>query len=314
MTTTRAAIRRRAVSLARINGHSRGFASRDAGVTALTATGGTTTTLIDTAGLPPAGAASTTAKGNWVYRPAQAAANQKRLVASYSGANRTITIETGTDWTVAPAASDPYLILKDDPDVWDSAMYEALRTLLTTVKYDEITFTSANDDLSRYTLSAAPFTLARIVRDTQVMDIEVRDSGDASGEERWVPWANGSRTWQTYMDEQDVILDFGSARIAPSTSDRIRVKWTDQFTIPAAESTSIAVDEYWAALATLVVMADWLADPNNAEDDWNMIGARARRQYVGQRRGILGADAFRQVSRTAQTAAVGGVRGRGGRG
>lgn len=318
MTTTRAAIRRRAVGLAMAEGRSVGFASRD-NVNALTATAGAATTLTDTAGLPPAGAAATTAKAWWLYLPTMAAAYQRRIVASYSGSTQAFTHEgpdyNATTITALGLGTTPYLVLRNDPDRWNAAINEACKQLLSQVKYDEITFTTATDEQARYTLSAAPFSLTSIVRDSQVADIEYRDANDASGQERWLPWADGRRTWRTYMDESNVILDFGKdSALWPSTDIRIRVKWTAQFTALTDETATVDVDEYWAALGTLAIMSDWYADVNNPNDDWNVIGRRAKAQYEAQRRLILGEDAFRQVQRTAQQTGINGVGGRAGRG
>jgi len=312
--TTRAAVIRRAVAIVRVNGHSRGYATRD-GVNALASTGGSTLTLIDTAGLPPVGAASTMAKGDWLYLPAMTAANQRRLVASYDASARTFThggpVYDGTTIT-ALGVGTPYLVLKDDPDTWNAAVNEALRTILSQFNYDEVT--PAVDRKVLYTMGAAPFTLVTPVRDSQIAEIEYRSSGDVAGEERWYPWANGSQTWKTYMDEDDVILDFGSPGTAPTTDIVLRVKWSSQFATVSAESTVIAADELFCALGTLVVMIDWNADPDNPSDDWNMLGRRIYPQYAARRRLILGEDAYTQVARTAQTAGFINVGGRAGRG
>jgi hypothetical protein len=312
---TRATIRRRAVGIAMSDGRSVGFASRD-NATALTSTAGGTLTLTDTAGLPPAGAATTTAKGWWLYLPTMTAANQRRIIASYAGATQTITHEgpvyDATTITALGLGTTPYLVLRNDPDRWNAAINEACRQLISEVKYDEITITTSGQ--VRYNLASAPFTLTSIVRDSQVADIEYRDVNDASGEERWLPWADGRRTWRTYMDEDDVMLDFGVSELAPDTSVRLRVKWTTQFAALTDETTAIGVDEYWAALGTLVVMSDWYSDVNDPNDDWNVLGRRVRVQFEGRRRGILGEDAFRQVQRTAQQTGINGVGGRGGRG
>lgn len=312
--STRAGIRRRAVLLCRGNGKpARGFSTRD-GSTALTSTGGSTTTLIDTAGLPPGGFSTSTAKGWWIYLPTQAAADQKRLISSYAPSTRTFTHE-GPDYsgtTVTNLASGiPYLILEDDPDDWDSAFNEALRTILFEAQYD--TFTPTVDRKTAYTVSAAPISLSGIVRRSQILALDVRDAADPSGEERWLPWADGYRTWKAYDDEGAVIIDFEDPDRAPSTDQTLRIKWAPNFAVSASEDGALDVDEYWAALATLTVMADWLGDPNNADDSWTVIGRRAKEQYAAQRRLIHGEDAYRRVTRTSQQTGVHGVRGRGGR-
>ena len=311
MPATRAAIRRRAVGLARVDGRGRGYASRD-NVTALTSTSGTTTSLTDTAGLPPTGAATTWAKDWWLYLPTvSTVADRKRLIASYTASTRTITHDgpayaSGTATELV--AGRPYLILKDDPDLWNSAVNEALRTLLSEISYDE--FTPTTTGTLRYTVANAPVGLAAVVRPSQIVAVETQAVGGGVTD-RWRPWNDGYRTWQTYMDGDDVVLDFIDR--APTTADRIRIKWSGQYMELTDETTSRDVDEYWAALATCSVMADWLADPNNADDDWNMIGTRVRRQYFGQRRLILGEDAFRSVVRPVQQSGMVGIQGRMGR-
>jgi hypothetical protein len=163
-----------------------------------------------------------------------------------------------------------------------------MRTLVSRVNYSRITIAAT---LPRYVLSAAPFTLTGIVRDSQVAEIERAAAGDTVGEESWQRWGDGFNTWRTYMSDDDVILEFGSR--SPTVADALRVKWTSQGAVFTDETTSQDVDEYFAALATCVVMADWLADPNNADNDWNVIGRRVRTQYAAQRRLILGEDGGR---------------------
>lgn len=310
MVATRAQIRRRAVNIARTDGRSRGFASWN-GTSQLVSTGGTLTTLIDTLALPPVGAASSMAKNDWIFLPSVAtAADRKRLIASYAAATKTFT-HGGPSYDAATAAElvagEPYLVLKDDPDTWDAALNEAMRTLVSKVNYSSITLVA---ELPRYVLSAAPFLLTGVVRDSQVVDIEKASSGDTVGQENWQPWSDGFNSWRTYPSDDDVILEFGDRK--PTTADRLRVKWTSQLAVFVDEVTTQDVDEYWAALATLVVMADWLADPNNADNDWNAIGRRARTQYAAQRRLILGEDAWRQVTRGSQQTGIVGIGGRAG--
>lgn len=315
MTTTRAAIRRLAVSEARANGRTRGLASRDQGATALTATGGDANTLIDTAGLPPGTNMPTSFMQDcWLYLPAMTAANQRRIITTYSGSAQSFDHDgPNYDATTITAlgASTPYLVLRDDPDLWNSAINEMLKLLGSRINYDTATPTAAS--VVRYTMSSAPFSLAGILRDSQVMDIEYAGTDETSGQEEWRPWARGNYTWKAYMDEDDVILDFGDPDLAPDTNTKLRVKWSSQYAALSDESTTVDLDEQLAAWGTLCVMADWLADWNNAEDDWNVIGRRAREQYESRRRLVLGEDAYRQVQRSAQqrgTVQVGGRMGR----
>lgn len=312
--STKAGIRRRAVLLARGGGQPPlGFATRD-GSTALTSTDGAARTLIDTAGLPPSGASTSVGKGWWIYLPTQEAADQKRLILSYTAADRKFTHE-GPDYSATTITNlgtgIPYLILKDDPDDWDSAQNEALRTLLSEIQYDEFTPT-ANDQV-RYNVASAPISVSGITRPTQILDLDVRDADDAAGEERWVPWSDGYRTWRAYTDEGVIYLDFEDPDRAPDTDMTLRIKWAPQYAVASSEDGTIAVDEYWAALATLTVMADWLGDPDNPSDTWNVVGRRVKQQYAAQKRLNLGEDAYRRVSRTSQQTGIFGVRGRGGR-
>lgn len=313
MTTSQRQIVRRAVYLARTGGRSRGFATRN-GATALASTGGAALTLIDTAALPPTGAASTTAKNDWLFLPAMAAAHQKRLVSSYSGAAQQLThqgpnYDATTIAALVAAGGTPYMVLKDDPDAWYGACLEALQQMVSEVKYDEFTPTG----VTRYIVSAAPITLTGILHASQIVEVETHDSGDEVGYEQWQPWDDGYRSWRAYNDEQTVVLDFIEPLRTPQTTDIMRIKWTTQYTAPAADTTALDVDELLAAYGTLVTMADWLADVNNPDDDWNVIGKRARVQYEARRRLVLGNDAFRQVRRPMQQTGVLRMRGRGGR-
>lgn len=313
MTINRASILRLAVSLARTDGRSRGHATRD-GATALTATSGAARSLVDSGGLPPVGASSATGKGQWLYLYTMAAAYQRRLIQSYDASSWRM-VHQGPDYdatTIAAlvAATCPYMILKDDPDEWVIAINNALTTLLSQVKYDTFTPTGA----ARYTVgTGALAALTGITRPSQIAEVEVNVGSATAGDEDWQPWANGARTWNAYTDEQTVILDFNDTLNAPSTGDAMRIKWTTQYAAATDWTTAIAVDERLAALATCVSMADNLADPNNPDDDWNVIGNRVREQYEARRRLILGSDAFRQVSRAPQQTGILRMRGRGGR-
>jgi hypothetical protein len=329
MTTTVAEIRRRAVLLARTDGRVRGFATRD-GVNALLATTGTALTLTDDIALPPTGAAELWSAGDWLFLPeAVVLADRKRLVASYDAAARTIT-HWGPDYdagTIALLEDEemPYLILKDDPDLWQMALIEALRTILSAVTFFEFTPTAS---LARYDIDASPISLldlgmnddAGIQRASQILDIEVHaagsadDTDDLNDENAWLSWSNGQRTWRAYnvtdTAGNTVYIDFGAS--PPQTTDRLRIKYATQYPAATADEDDddLNVDEYWAALATLSVMADWLGDPNNPDDDWNIIGRRVKTQYFAQRRLILGENAFRQVSRSTRSIGSVGVRGR----
>lgn len=314
-TTTRRAIRRLAVSEARANGRTRGLASRDQGANALTTTGGDANTLIDTAGILSGSSIPTSyMKGAFLYLPEMTAANQRRIVSSFDSSARSFDHD-GASWDAttitALGVGTPYLILKDDPDLWNSAINEAMKLLTGRINYDIVTPTAVN--IARYTMSAAPFSLTGITRASQVMDIEYASTSETSGQEDWQPWARGNYTWEAYMDEDDVILDFGEPDYAPDTATRLRVKWSSQYAALTDEGTTTPdVDEQLAAWATLCVMADWLADWNNPEDDWNTIGRRAREQYESRRRLVLGADAYRQVQRSSQqrgSVSVGGRMG-----
>ena len=125
--STRAGIFRRAVHLAQ----KRGKSTAD-GVSALTATGGDgSTTLIDTANLPPPPASTSLYQNKWIYCPALAAADRVRIGNTYTAATQTITIASGLDWDTGPSSDTVYYWLKDDPDIWNAAINEALRELLT---------------------------------------------------------------------------------------------------------------------------------------------------------------------------------------
>lgn len=299
--------------MARINGKARGFASRD-GVSALTSTAGAARTLTDTAGAFPTGASVSLGKGAWLYLPTAAAADQRRLIQSYDGALRQYTHE-GPDYsapTIAALATGlPYLVLLDDPDLWNSALNEALRTLLSSIHYDEFVPTG----VATYVAGVAPFAaLVGVSRAAQILDIEQRATGDAVGAYDWTHWADSQRTWRAYDDEGTVVIDFGQPLAVPSASGvTLRVKWADQYATVSDETTTIAVDEDMAAYALLAQMGDWLAQADNPADDWRYLRERATIQLGQRRRQILGPDAYRNVTRTTQHAGLRGVRGRGGR-
>ena len=307
--SNRAGIRRRAVVLAR----TRGRASPDGGVTALEATGGSTTTLIDTSNATPGGASSRLRKNDWLMLPdAAAEADRKRLIASYDGDARTYTIDSGTVWSQAAASGDDYLVLKDDPDAWDSAINEALREKLAFPRFDEFSPVSASRRI--YQLSAAPISVSDIARLSQIWGVQRHNENEAANEERWLDMGHmGRSTVKPFEDEGTFYLEFGGR--LPGLSDQLRLVTTQPYATLTDESTASNVEEYWAALATLMVMAEWLGDSEDPKDEWAKIGRRYAKAYEDRRRQNLGQFAFAQVQRTVTRpggALVGGRAGRGG--
>ncbi len=313
-TTTRAAIRRRAVHLAR----TRGVSSAD-GVTALTATGGSASTLIDTDFLPPPPAVANLYKKQWIYTPTLAAADQQRIVkdaSGYSASTQTITIESGLDWSTGPVSATPYLILEDKPDTWDSAINEALRELLAFPRFDE--FSPVSNSRRIYDISSAPISVTDLDRLSQIWAVQWHDEDDATNEERWKDWDDGFRTVRPFEDAGDFFLRFGAEGevnpLLPSKADQFRLVTTQPYATLSDETTTSNVEETWAAYATLVVMADWLGDHDNPADEWTEIGAKYGPIYEDRRRAVLGEFAFHRVWRSQTQRGGSSVAGRAGRG
>lgn len=304
----------RAVFLSGTMGHSRGHATRD-GVNLLATTGGGPTALSDSASLPPGGASQSTGKGQWIWTPAMASGQQKRIVGGavpYNASTFTLShLGPVYDSTTIAAliAGTPYMVLRDDPDYWVGAFNEAMRTITTNIMFSEFTPTG----VVKYAVASAPISVAGITRRTQILDVETHDIGDASGYEHWRPWADGRHVWEPVVSDGAVYLDFKDPNTAPGTGDRMRIKWGSQVAVPTTDTESVEIDELQAALATLVVMADQRADTDNPNDDWMKIGQRARIEYEAWRRLNLGPDAYRQVIYPQQETGYAGVAGRGGR-
>ena len=314
-TTTRAAIFRRAVHLAR----TRGKSSAD-GVSALTATGGDgSTTLIDTGFLPPPPAVPNLYKKKWIYTPTLTAADAKRFANTYSAAAQKITIQSGLNWGTGPSSGTVYYILDDDPDTWNSAINEALRELLAFPRFDE--FSPVSNSRRIYQIDAAPINVTDLDRISQIWGVEWHDENDAANEERWRDWNDGLRVVKPFEDAGDFFLRFGGTGFdrrgstfgLPSTADEFRLVTTQPYATLTDETTTSNVEEYWAALATLVVMADWLGDHDNPADEWTEIGAKYGPMYEDRRRAVLGQYAFHQVWRGQTQRGGSTVGGRGGR-
>ena len=306
MTTTRAAVRRRAVVLAR----RRGRVTTD-GVTELTSD--VTTSLDEVpdttpgAGLPVP--TSPSRFRNWfIYRPvAVNAGDQIRAIAEYGAQARRYLIN-GERYTAACSA-ERYEILRDPPDDWNSAINEALKTLLWTPRLDEWTPTSNTQRI--YTFGTAPLNgITDLARRTQVFELEFHPTADASGEENWQVWADGQHTYRTYEDEGTLRVVFGG--LLPNTDNQFRWTILIPFAALTDETSTSTVDEEWAAWATLKIMAGWFADPDNPSDEWTEIGEQAEENYHDLRRAVLADLAYRTVGRHSQaggSVSVGGRRG-----
>lgn len=306
-TTTRAAIRRKAVHLAR----TRGFATAD-GSSVLTATSGSSSTLLDTANLPPTGAATSLYDLQWLYRPAaNNAADRERIIAAgtYTGSTRTLGSITPT-YTEAPLAgtdNGTYLILKDRPTLWNQAITEAFARECFFVRRSEFSPTS-NTQLV-YVLTAAPISLSDFTAPlTQIHGLEWHDENETAGEEQWKDFDNGIRTWEIIEDAGVFSLVLN----APfDTTMQVRINATIPYPALTDETTTSTVDVTYAAWATLLVMARWLG---NDSDEWAMIGQAAIQEVRDRRRQALGRFAFRTVGRESQHGGAVSVGGRAGRG
>ena len=295
MTTTMTGIIRRAGALVPERAH----VARQGGQTALTATSGAAQTLIDTVGYPY-GITTTYMKDRWLWNLTQGLV---RKVSSTTEATGTYT-HAGAAWA-APASGDIYMVLLEHPEIWMAAVNEALQTLLTTRTLLEWTPTDSDQD--DYSITAAPISATNVQRDSQIFAVEYRPADDANA--RWEPWNDGFRTWQAYMDGETVRISFGDLK--PSTADKMRFTLLQQFAPVTNLTTSIAVDEEWAAYGTLLAMARVLKQ-NKPGDEWTRIERDiAAPAYDGRRRAILGGDGYRQVGRNNQRGGILGVGGRG---
>ncbi|KKK72528.1 hypothetical protein LCGC14_2902980, partial [marine sediment metagenome] len=309
--TTRAGIFRRAVHLAQTRGRS----TAD-GVNGLTATTGGATTLADTTSLPPTGASTSLYANQWLYRPAaNNAADYKRFVTAtgYTASTRQLT-HGGPNYTENPLAGTDdgtYLLLEDDPDTWNAAINEALRELLAFPRFDKWSPTSNTERV--YQINSAPISIYDLDRLSQIWGVQWHDENEASGEERWKDWADGDRAVLPLEDQGTFYLDFRGPKL-PSTADQFRLITTQPYATLTDETTTSNVEEYWAAVATLVVMADWLNDHDNPADEWTEIGAKWGPVYEDRRRAVLGRYAFHQVWRGQTRRGGATVAGRAGRG
>lgn len=319
MSTTRAAILRRALSLV----PTVAFATND-GVNALTVTGGSASTVIDTANQLPAGFAVATHK-NWeLVRPAmlsgtagQKAADKVRVVSSYAPSTNTWTVGAPT-YAITPASTERYLVVKDPINIWETALNEALATECFLIRFNSWTPTSNTQRI--YTLGTAPLNLITdLEREADIHNIQFHPLSDATDAEQWQDWYNGrDRLWRAFEDAGVLYIDFGGATYGgtrPGTTNVMRLVVTRPYPTLTDETTSSAVDAEWAAYATIMVMCRQLADMNDPRNEWTRIYHNLKpAEFVRKRRSAeLGKYAFRTVDRTSQR--VGGARvgGRGGR-
>lgn len=304
MSTTRPAIRRKAGIYA---GTHLAFVSAD-GVNGLTASGGSSTTLVDAGVAPPNGYSSNTHKNWHIYLPAADAADQVRVVSSYTGSSRTWTIPTGENYGTSPQSGDSYLILREHPQfVWDTCLNLALTTKCALVRYHEFDPTSTTQ--SRYTLTSAPISLssADIIDVSQFRALEWRDENDAAGEEYWHPYYG---PWEVEHDEGTFILDTFDRHL--NTARTWRLVYTLPYASLTDESTTSNVNVDYAAWATLLTIGEMLGDHNNPDDDWEVVRRKASQQFDIHHRRALGKYQGRIVSQSQVRrpgVSVGGRRG-----
>ena len=303
--TTRLQIRRRAVGLV----PRKGFSTVD-GVNSLTASGGAVGTLIDTSDLPTVGASTALFANQRLWRPnANNAADVVRLITGtgYAASSQTIT-HGGGDYTEAPTAGTDdgvYLIVKDDPNLWNRAINEALRTECFFIQHDDWTPTDGTTRV--YDISAAPISLSDILRISDIHGMEWHSTTDAANEEFWRDWDDGRREWVVFEDSGTIYIDF--RHVLPTTTQEMRIISTQPYATLTDETTSIAVDEEWAANATVLIMSRWLGA---SDADWRDAGPRAQAFVRDRRRQELGRYAFRTVGRETQFGGAASVGGRGG--
>ncbi len=298
MATTRAEVIRRAVYLTR-----RGLSTID-GVNALVASSGAVGSITDTDALPSTGASTDLFAEQWLNRPnADNSEDRKRLIGDgdYTASTRVL-LHDGPDYTEAPLAGAPaddgvYLITVDDIDDWNIAFNEALLTELFRLHYLE--FDPTDGDRRQYDPTATPISAAWLTDRSMIRAIETRDDGQAANERQWVEYSIGFRAWDAYEDQGSLSLDFKYGT-PPQTDETIRIIATRPYKTVTSDSTSIAVEEEWAVLATISKMAEMLGDFTDLENDWSQI---MRQRRIAQR---LGMKRLKHLGKYAGTAATRG--------
>ena len=315
MSTTRAAILRRAMSLV----PTLAYATVD-GTTALTMSGaGSATTVVDTANQLPGGYSTLTHKNWFMSRPAmlsgtagQKAADKVRVISSYAPSTNTWTVGA-PNYAITPASTEPYRITKNHPSIWEKALNEALQTECFFLRFNNFTPTSQTQRW--YTLGVAPLdAVTDLDRGADIHTIQWHSLVDISGEEDWRDWYNGHRTWEaTEVPPGTVIIDFGPS-LKPDTTMQMRLVVTRPFAALTDETTTSLVDVEWAAFATLLCMGRQLADMQNPKNEWTMaLNNLAVGKFVAdRRRAELGRYSRRTVERTTSRAGGAGIGGRAG--
>ncbi len=264
MATTRAAVVRRAVYTTR-----RGFSSID-GTAALTATGGSATTLIDTGDFPPVGASADLYADQWLIRPdATNAGDRKKLVddGGYAPATQTVT-QQGPNYVSNPTSGTVYLITEDDIDDWNTAFNEALQHNLFRLHFLEFDPTDA--DRRQYDPTAVPISASWLTERAMIRTIEKRDDAEVANERQWFEYARNRRTWMAYEDQGTLVLDFNRGD-PPQTNETIRIIASRPYDTVTADATSVEVEEEWAILTTIWQMAKLVGEPDDPENEWAKI-------------------------------------------
>lgn len=317
MSTTRAAIFRRAMSLV----PQLAFATVD-GTTALTMSAtGSATTVVDTANQLPVGYSTLTHKNWFMSRPAmltgtagQKAADKVRVVTAYAPTTNTWTVGA-PNYAITPASTEPYRLTKNHPSIWEKALNEALLTECFFLRFNNFSPTSGTQRL--YTLGSAPLDgVTDLDRAADIHNVQWHDETDATGEEDWRDWYNGRRTWEAYEAPAGTILiDLGPRQVFDTTM-QVRLVVTRPFPTLTDETTASNVDVEWAAYATLLCMGRQLADLGNPENEWTKVLANLQvgKFVADRRRQELARYSRRTVERTTTVPGGAGIGGRAGAG
>lgn len=229
MSSTRAAIRQEAAS--RFDGRFIYSA----------ATGGSTSTVIDTARLQDSGGSTSEYVGGWVLPTSGNAIGVTKPISAFAPTTGTIT-QGGTVWSGAVASTDTYeLHMLLDPRDWNTCIDRGLRRC-TKLRRDQLTLTSLQLQyaLTSQTTLESPKHVTRIL---------MRD-GDTSNRYTWRELEEPK--WFISDDDDSLVLNLRSA-IEPQSNLAMFVEYLGSYDALATDDATTTCPLDYAVAAAILV-------------------------------------------------------------
>lgn len=205
-----------------------------------TATGGTTSTVVDTARLQNSGGSTSKYVGGWVLPTSGNGAGVTKPISAYAPTTGTIT-NGGTVWGGVIAAADEYeLHMLLDPRDWNDVINRGLRKCVK-LRLDQLTLVSLQ---LQYTLSS----LTTLDSPKHVTRVLMRD-GDTANRYTWRE-LEPSRWWIS-DDDDSLVLNLRSA-IEPQSNLAMFIEYVGAYDAISTDAATTTCPLDYAVAAAIV--------------------------------------------------------------